>query len=263
LLETLLQRNAEWAAERVAQDPGYFKRLAGIQRPYYFWIGCSDSRVPANVIAGLEPGEVFVHRNVANLVVHSDLNCLSVLQYAVDVLKVEHVMVVGHYGCGGVQAVVERRSVGLVDNWLRHVADVAFKHLHLFDLSADTALQGRKLVELNVLEQVGNVCRTTIVRDAWKRGQKVEVHGLVYGLDDGLVDYGLVQREVEAGAPVRTITRHLLGMRAGRRGGRRWRRALGELGDGREGVGALRALVAEFSAPLASAPSSSIAFGLG
>ena len=185
-LDGLFSNNRAWANQRVSQDPQFFTRLSKQQAPKYLWIGCSDSRVPANEIVGLDPGEVFVHRNVANLVVHSDLNCLSVLQYAVDVLKVEHVMVVGHYGCGGVQAVVERRSVGLVDNWLRHVADVAFKHLHLFDLSADTALQGRKLVELNVVEQVGNVCRTTIVRDAWKRGQKVEVHGLVYGLDDGL-----------------------------------------------------------------------------
>jgi carbonic anhydrase len=143
--------------------------------------------VPANEILGLAPGEVFVHRNVANLVVHSDLNCLSVLQYAVDVLKVEHVMVVGHYGCGGVQAVVERRLVGLVDNWLRHVADVAFKHMSRLDRHGDPVELGRRLVELNVVEQVSNVCRTTILRDAWKRGDKVEVHGLVYGLDDGLL----------------------------------------------------------------------------
>ena len=186
-LDGLFANNRAWANQRVSQDPDFFARLAKQQAPKYLWIGCSDSRVPANEIIGLDPGEVFVHRNVANLVVHSDLNCLSVLQYAVDVLKVEHVMVVGHYGCGGVQAVVERRSVGLVDNWLRHVADVAFKHLHRFDLSAHPVKLGRKLVELNVVEQVGNVCRTTIVRDAWSRGQKVEVHGLVYGLDDGLL----------------------------------------------------------------------------
>ena len=186
-LDGLFANNRAWANQRVAADPEFFTRLARQQWPRYLWIGCSDSRVPANEILGLEPGEVFVHRNVANLVVHSDLNCLSVLQYAVDVLQVEHVMVVGHYGCGGVQAVVERRSVGLVDNWLRHVADVAFKHLHRFDLSAHPIELGRKLVELNVVEQVGNVCRTTILRDAWKRGQKVEVHGLVYGLNDGLL----------------------------------------------------------------------------
>jgi carbonic anhydrase len=186
-LDGLFANNRAWAHQRVSQDPQYFSRLAHLQAPKYLWIGCSDSRVPANEIVGLEPGEVFVHRNVANLVVHSDLNCLSVLQYAVEVLQVEHVMVVGHYGCGGVQAVVERRSVGLVDNWLRHVADVAFKHLHRFDLSEHPVALGRKLVELNVVEQVGNVCRTTILRDAWRRGQKVEVHGLVYGLEDGLL----------------------------------------------------------------------------
>ena len=186
-LDGLFSNNRAWANQRVSEDPQYFTRLAALQAPKYLWIGCSDSRVPANEILGLEPGEVFVHRNVANLVVHSDLNCLSVLQYAVDVLKVEHIMVVGHYGCGGVQAVVERRSVGLADNWLRHVADVAFKHLHHFDLNSSLVLQGRKLVEMNVVEQVGNVCRTTILREAWSRGQKVEVHGLAYGLNDGLL----------------------------------------------------------------------------
>ncbi len=186
-LDGLFSNNRAWANQRVSEDPQYFTRLAALQAPKYLWIGCSDSRVPANEILGLEPGEVFVHRNVANLVVHSDLNCLSVLQYAVDVLKVEHIMVVGHYGCGGVQAVVERRSVGLADNWLRHVADVAFKHLHHFDLNSSLTAQGRKLVEMNVVEQVGNVCRTTILREAWSRGQKVDVHGLAYGLNDGLL----------------------------------------------------------------------------
>ena len=186
-LDGLFANNRAWANQRVSEDPEYFTRLAALQAPKYLWIGCSDSRVPANEILGLEPGEIFVHRNVANLVVHSDLNCLSVLQYAVDVLKVEHIMVVGHYGCGGVQAVVERRSVGLADNWLRHVADVAFKHLHHFDLNSSLTAQGRKLVEMNVVEQVGNVCRTTILREAWSRGQKVDVHGLAYGLNDGLL----------------------------------------------------------------------------
>jgi carbonic anhydrase len=186
-LDGLFANNRAWAHQRVSEDPEYFTRLATLQAPKYLWIGCSDSRVPANEILGLAPGEVFVHRNVANLVVHSDLNCLSVLQYAVDVLKVEHVMVVGHYGCGGVQAVVERRLVGLVDNWLRHVADVAFKHMSRLDRHGDPVELGRRLVELNVVEQVANVCRTTILRDAWKRGDKVEVHGLVYGLDDGLL----------------------------------------------------------------------------
>ena len=186
-IDGLFDNNRAWSAQRVAQDPQYFTRLARQQAPRYMWIGCADSRVPANEILGLDPGEVFVHRNVANLVVHSDLNCLSVLQFAVDVLKVEHVMVVGHYGCGGVLAVVEQRSVGLADNWLRHVEDVAHKHAtRLTDLADDEA-RARRLVELNVVEQVANVCRTTILRGAWNRGQRVQVHGLVYGLADGLL----------------------------------------------------------------------------
>ena len=186
-LDGLFANNRAWANQRVAEDPEYFTRLVKLQAPKYLWIGCSDSRVPANEILGLAPGEVFVHRNVANLVVHSDLNCLSVLQYAVDVLKVEHIMVVGHYGCGGVQAVAERRSVGLADNWLRHVADIAFKHIDRLDRQGDKAELGRRLVELNVVEQVANVCRSTILREAWFRGQPVAVHGMVYGLDDGLL----------------------------------------------------------------------------
>ena len=186
-IDGLFDNNRAWSAQRVAQDPQYFTRLARQQAPRYMWIGCADSRVPANEILGLDPGEVFVHRNVANLVVHSDLNCLSVLQFAVDVLKVEHVMVVGHYGCGGVQAVVEQRSVGLADNWLRHVEDVAHKHAARLTDLADDAERGQRLVELNVVEQVANVCRTTILRRAWHRRQHVEVHGLVYGLADGLL----------------------------------------------------------------------------
>ena len=186
-LQLLLDNNRAWAERMEREHPGFFKRLSDQQSPKYLWIGCSDSRVPANQVIGLAPGEVFVHRNVANVVAHSDLNALSVIQFAVDVLKVEHIMVVGHYGCGGVQAVVERRSVGLADNWLRHVADVAFKHLHHFDLNSSLTAQGRKLVEMNVVEQVGNVCRTTILREAWSRGQKVDVHGLAYGLNDGLL----------------------------------------------------------------------------
>lgn len=186
-LEGLFQNNRAWSAQRVSQDPQYFVRLARQQAPKYMWIGCSDSRVPANEILGLDPGEVFVHRNVANLVVHSDLNCLSVLQFAVEVLKVEHVIVVGHYGCGGVQAVVEQRSVGLADNWLRHVEDVADKHSDRLAELSDDVERGQRLVELNVVEQVANVCRTTILRRAWHRGQKIEVHGLVYGLQDGLL----------------------------------------------------------------------------
>jgi len=186
-LDHVFANNRAWASQRVADDPDFFTRLARQQAPRYLWIGCSDSRVPANQIIGLDPGEVFVHRNIANLVVHSDLNCLSVLQFAVDVLKVEHVMVVGHYGCGGVQAVADQRSVGLADNWLRHVADVAFKHMHRLDRHGDRIELGRRLVELNVVEQVANVCRTTVLRHAWRRGQKVQVHGMVYGLEDGLL----------------------------------------------------------------------------
>lgn len=186
VLSDLFARNRAWAAKMTRQDPEFFARLARQQAPQYLWIGCSDSRVPANEILGLEPGEVFVHRNIANLVVHSDLNCLSVLQYAVETLKVEHIMVVGHYGCGGVQAVSDRRSTGLADNWLRHIEDIALKHgSRLAENDDDT--RARKLVELNVVEQVANVCRTTILRRAWYRGQRIEVHGLVYGLADGLL----------------------------------------------------------------------------
>ena len=186
-IEGLLVNNRAWANQRVADDPEFFTRLARQQAPRYLWIGCSDSRVPANEILGLAPGEVFVHRNIANVVVHSDLNCLSVLQYAVETLKVEHVMVVGHYGCGGVQAVTERRSMGLADNWLRHIEDIAHKHEDRLDAAGSDEARGRRLVELNVVEQVANVCRTTILRRAWYRGQRIEVHGLVYGLADGLL----------------------------------------------------------------------------
>jgi carbonic anhydrase len=185
-LDGLFANNRAWAHQRVAADPDFFTRLARQQSPRYLWIGCSDSRVPANEILGLDPGEVFVHRNIANVVVHSDLNCLSVLQYAVETLKVQHIMVVGHYGCGGVQAVAERRSTGLADNWLRHIEDIACKHEARLDEMSDE-VRGRRLVELNVIEQVANVSRTTILRRAWYRGQRVEVHCLVYGLADGLL----------------------------------------------------------------------------
>src|SRR5215208_3577066 len=178
-LEDLFANNRAWSARMTAEDPEFFSRLASQQSPRYLWIGCSDSRVPANEIIGLEPGEVFVHRNVANLVVHSDLNCLSVLQYAVEVLKVENIMVVGHYGCGGVQAVAERRSAGLADNWLRHIEDIAHKHAARLDTAASDEDLGARLAELNVVEQVANVCRTTILRRAWYRGYRIEVHGLI------------------------------------------------------------------------------------
>jgi len=168
------------------RDPEFFQRLAHQQSPRYLWIGCSDSRVPANEIIGLLPGEVFVQRNVANLVNHSDLNCLSVLQFAVDVLKVEHVIVVGHYGCGGITAAWRSRPLGLIDNWLRHVQDVASRHQEQLRPLAEPEVLDR-LCELNVVEQATNVCRTTIVQEAWSRGQEVTVHGWVYGLKDGLI----------------------------------------------------------------------------
>ena len=186
-LQHLFDNNRAWAARMEREQPGFFSHLAAQQNPKYLWIGCSDSRVPANEIVGLQPGEVFVHRNVGNLVVHSDLNCLTVLQYAVEVLKVEHVLVVGHYGCGGVQAVVEQRRTGLADNWLRHLEDVARKHADRLDGISCADERAARLCEMNVIEQVSNVCRTTILRRAWERGQQVEVHGLVYGLRDGLL----------------------------------------------------------------------------
>jgi carbonic anhydrase len=185
-LEPLLANNRAWAAEMVANDPGIFAMLAERQQPDYLWIGCSDSRVPANQIVGLPPGDVFVHRNVANVVVHTDLNCLSVLQFAVDVLRVRDVIVCGHYGCGGVRAALDRTRLGLVDNWIRHVVDVAEQHAaELVALPADE--RHDRLCELNVTAQVRNVCETTIVTDAWARGQTLAVHGLIYGLKDGLL----------------------------------------------------------------------------
>lgn len=186
-LKELLDKNKEWAEKVRAEDPQFFKRLSGLQAPKYLWIGCSDSRVPANQITGLMPGEVFVHRNIANVVVHTDLNCLSTIQFAVDVLKVEHILVVGHYGCGGVHAALTGTRVGLADNWLRHVGDVARKHEALLADVDLESLRHARLCELNVVEQVVNVCETTIVMDAWARGQKVSVHGWVYSLLDGRV----------------------------------------------------------------------------
>jgi carbonic anhydrase len=185
-LNHLLAKNRAWAAGITAQDPEFFSSLARMQSPEYLWIGCSDSRVPANQITGLMPGEIFVHRNVANVVVHTDLNCLSVLQFAVDVLKVKHVMVVGHYGCGGVLAALNGRRLGLVDNWLRHVQDVRLKHSDLIETYREED-RPDVLVELNVIEQVVNICQTTILQDAWARKQDVTVHGWIYSLKDGLV----------------------------------------------------------------------------
>jgi carbonic anhydrase len=186
-LRELLERNREWAEQMRREDPGFFKRLSMQQAPKYLWIGCSDSRVPANQITGLMPGEVFVHRNIANVMVHTDLNCLSVIQFAVDVLKVEHILVVGHYGCGGVHAALTGARVGLADNWLRHVGDVALKHAPLLEECELEALRHARLCELNVIEQVVNVCQTTLVDDAWSRGQPLSVHGWVYSLLDGRV----------------------------------------------------------------------------
>jgi carbonic anhydrase len=183
----LFDNNRRWAAARVAEDPRFFTRLSEQQAPAYLWIGCSDSRVPANEIVGLLPGELFVHRNVANVVVHTDLNCLSVLQYAIDVLRVRDVIVCGHYGCGGVRAALEGAKFGLIDNWLRHVQDVRHKHARLLNGSNDSLETLDRLCELNVLEQAVNVCATTIVQDAWARGQALNVHTLIYRLDDGLL----------------------------------------------------------------------------
>jgi carbonic anhydrase len=187
ILHELFANNRAWSARMQAQEPEFFSRLAEQQAPGYLWIGCSDSRVPANQIVGLAPGELFVHRNVANVVVHTDLNCLSVLQYAVDVLKVRHVIVCGHYGCGGVQAALQHAKLGLIENWLRHVQDVMHRHRAELEGIADERGRVDRLCELNVIEQVVNVCRTTIVRDAWTRGQEVAVHGWIYDLHDGLL----------------------------------------------------------------------------
>lgn len=186
-LHTLFENNLEWSESKQNSDPDFFRRLLKQQAPRYLWIGCSDSRVPANQIIGLDPGEVFVHRNVANLVVHTDLNALSVIQYAVDVLQVEHILVVGHYGCGGVTAALRNQQLGLVDNWLRHVQDVRERHAAMLDALPDETARINALCELNVRDQVENVSRTSVLRDAWARRQRVAVHGWCYRLTDGLV----------------------------------------------------------------------------
>ena len=186
-LTGLFDNNRKWARRITERDPAFFQTLSGQQSPKYLWIGCSDSRVPANEIVGLLPGELFVHRNVANLVVHSDLNCLSVVQYAVDVLKVEHVIVCGHYGCGGVRAAYANASLGLIDNWLRHVQDVRDRYPELMGQARDEEAAVDRLCELNVIEQVRDMCQTTIVQDAWRRDQPLAVHGWIYDLRDGLL----------------------------------------------------------------------------
>lgn len=185
-MEHLFKANREWAAQMKAEEPDFFEKLVGVQCPKYFWIGCSDSRVPANEILGLKPGEVFVHRNVANVVNHTDFNCLSVLQYAVEVLKVEHIMVVGHYGCGGVRAALLNQQFGLIDNWLRHVRSIYLRQTPRFDgLSQEK--QEDLLCELNVLDQARHVEQTSIVQNAWARGQKLEIHGWIYRLSEGYI----------------------------------------------------------------------------
>jgi len=197
-LEQLFANNRTWAESMVAKDANFFKRLVSQQAPEYLWIGCSDSRVPANDIVNLLPGELFVHRNVANVVVHTDLNCLSVIQFAIDLLKVKHILVVGHYGCSGVHAALTDKRVGLADNWLRHVKDVHQKHERYLGDAIPTPKRQDRLCELNVIEQVVNVCETTIVQDAWSRGQDLTVHGWAYRLETGLVnDLGMSCSSVE------------------------------------------------------------------
>ena len=186
-MKDLFDSNRAWARDMERRQPGFFTRLQNQQSPQYLWIGCADSRVPANEILGLMPGDIFVHRNVANVVVHSDLNCLSVMEFAIDMLEVKHIFLVGHYGCGGVRAALENRRVGLADNWLRHVQDVQHQHRAFLDSLPDADQRHHALCELNVLEQVLNICRTTVVEGAWARGQQVRVHAWVYGVHDGLL----------------------------------------------------------------------------
>ncbi len=186
--QRLLENNKVWVAEQNSSDPSFFSKLSKIQTPEYLWIGCSDSRVPANQITGTNPGEVFVHRNIANMVIHSDMNMLSVLSYAVEVLKVKHVIVCGHYGCGGVGAAMGNKQYGLIDNWLRHIKDVYRMHYMTLDAIEDEDLRARKLVELNVIEQVSDLGKTSIVQNAWRNGQLLEIHGWVYDLNDGYIN---------------------------------------------------------------------------
>jgi carbonic anhydrase len=201
-LPRLFENNRAWAQSMVRQEPDFFSKLAHQQSPEYLWIGCSDSRVPANQIVGLLPGDVFVHRNVANVVVHTDLNCLSVLQFATDVLRVKHVIVCGHYGCGGVRAALRGERHGLVDNWLGHVRDVADKHAARLAALVDEEKRLARMCELNVIEQVVNLCQTTVVRDVWQRGQSLTVHGWIYGIHDGLLrDLGIAPGGADAVGP--------------------------------------------------------------
>ena len=203
-LDHLITSNRNWAANKIRQDPQFFDRLASQQAPKYFWIGCSDSRVPANEIVGLPPGEMFVHRNVSNVVIHADLNCLAAMQFAVDILRVRHIIVCGHYGCGGVLAALREDKLGLVDNWLRHVQDVRWKHRAQLDALSSEEERHKRLCELNVFEQVVNVSLTTVVRDAWARGQQLSVHAWAYDIRDGLIrDLGIcISEDAEVAAYV-------------------------------------------------------------
>lgn len=197
-LKLLFERNRAWADQMSQKDPQFFTTLASDQRPKYLWIGCSDSRVPANQVVDTPPGELFVHRNVANVVVHTDFNCLSVMQYAVEVLQVEHIIVCGHYGCGGVQAAMQDVQHGLIDNWLRHIKDVYDRHQTELETIDDLGSRANRLCELNVAAQVANVCTTTIVQDAWRRGQHLCVHGWIYGLNDGVMrDLNLCYSQID------------------------------------------------------------------
>lgn len=211
-LTKLFEQNRAWADGISRQDPEFFSKLARQQSPEFLWIGCSDSRVPANEIVGLMPGELFVHRNIANVVVHTDLNCLSVIQFAVDLLRVRHIMVVGHYGCSGVRAALRCDRVGLADNWLRHVQDVREKHQACLGALGDEVRRSARLCELNVVEQVSHVCQTSIVRDAWERGQPLTVHGWIYGVEDGLLRdlrcsaSGAAEADASHGAAVADLT---------------------------------------------------------
>lgn len=186
-LTHLFNNNTQWAEDIKARNPEFFSTLSKQQTPEYLWIGCSDSRVPANEIVGLLPGELFVHRNVANVVIHTDLNCLSVMQFAVEYLKVKHIMVTGHYGCGGVKAALENRQLGIVDYWVRNIRDVYFKNKDLIDSIEDETMRLNHLCELNVMEQVAHVAHTNIVQNAWKRGQELSIHGWIYGIHDGII----------------------------------------------------------------------------
>ena len=187
VLKNLFEQNRKWAEKVKESDPDFFLKLSRQQNPEYLWIGCSDSRVPSNQIVGMLPGEIFVHRNIANLVVPSDLNCLSVIQYAVEVLKIKHIIVCGHYGCGGVKAAMEKDEHGLIDNWLHHIRDVYRAHNAEIDAIDDPSSKLDKMCELNVIEQVANVCNTTIVRNAWKSGQELSVHGWIYSIENGIL----------------------------------------------------------------------------